>query len=64
MKTLEETKAACLKEVLELKIDIDILSRRVDEFVLNIDKAASIEELKDVVYKTDFEAGLKHITLF
>ena len=64
MKTIEEIKENCLKEMFELKDDITVLSMRADDFILRVSKADSMENLRAVVYSTaDFTDGLKHIKL-
>lgn len=63
-KTLEEYKEHWKKDFEELKVDIEILSKRLNEFMEKVEKARSIEELGYISDCFDIEEGLKHIEIF
>lgn len=63
-KTLEEFKEHWLQDFIELKADIETLSKNLDEFIAKVEKANTIEELGYLSDCTDLESGLKHLAIF
>ena len=63
-KTLEEIKEQWLQDFIELKADIETLSKNLDEFIAKVEKANTIDELSYLSDCTDLESGLKHLGIF
>lgn len=64
VKTLEEFKEHWKQDFIELKDDIETLSKRLNEFMEKVEKANTLEELGYLSDCTNLEEGLKHIAIF
>ena len=60
----EETKEHWKKDFKELRDDIETLTKNINEFEEQMDKAKNLENLSYLSDCFDIEKGLKHISIF
>ena len=64
MKDLEKYKKSLKKDIEEIREDIALLTKSINEFDTAVSEAETFEELYDVIENADLDARLKHIELF
>ena len=63
-KTFEEVKEQWKKDFNELRDDIETLTKNINEFEEQVNKAKNLEDLGYLSDCFDMEKGLKHILIF
>ena len=63
-KTFEEVKEQWKKDFQELRDDIETLTKNINEFEEQVNKAKNLEDLGYLSDCFDMEKGLKHISIF
>ena len=62
--TFEEVKEQWKKDFQELRDDIETLTKNINEFEEQVNKAKNLEDLGYLSDCFDMENGLKHISIF
>ena len=62
--TFEEVKKQQKKDFQELRDDIETLTKNINEFEEQVNKAKNLEDLGYLIDCFDMEKGLKHMSIF